>query len=37
VPGARAVPAWRDGSGTWHAADPLRALLGLLGGDTIDG
>ena len=24
------VPAWRDRSGRWHAADPLRALLGLL-------
>jgi hypothetical protein len=26
------VPAWRDGSGRWHASDPLRALLGLLAG-----
>jgi hypothetical protein len=25
-------PAWRDGSGGWHASDPLRALLGLLAG-----
>jgi hypothetical protein len=26
------VPAWRDGRGAWHAADPVRALLGLLAG-----
>ncbi|HZG90967.1 MAG TPA: ATP-binding protein, partial [Pseudonocardia sp.] len=37
APGRVGVPAWRDGSGSWHAADPLRALLGLLGGDPIDG
>ena len=30
--GRFAVPAWRDGSGRWHATDPLRALLGLLAG-----
>jgi hypothetical protein len=28
------VPAWRDAGGTWHAADPVRALLGLLSGGT---
>lgn len=26
----RAVPAWPDRYGRWHAADPVRALLGLL-------
>ena len=31
--GRTAVPAWRDGTGRWHAADPVRALLGLLAGD----
>jgi hypothetical protein len=31
------VPAWRDAAGTWHAADPVRALLGLLGGRTEHG
>ena len=30
------VPAWRDDVGTWHAADPVRALLGLLAGGTDD-
>jgi hypothetical protein len=30
------VPAWRDGSGVWHAADPLRALLGLLASRSSD-
>jgi hypothetical protein len=30
------VPAWRDGSGGWHAADPLRALLGLLASRSSD-
>jgi len=37
VTGRFSVPAWRDGAGTWHAADPVRALLGLLGGGTDQG
>ncbi|HEY0814239.1 MAG TPA: ATP-binding protein, partial [Pseudonocardia sp.] len=28
--GRHRVPVWRDGSGGWHAEDPLRALLALL-------
>ncbi|MGH3613914.1 MAG: sacsin N-terminal ATP-binding-like domain-containing protein [Pseudonocardia sp.] len=28
--GARTVPAWRDGTGEWHACDPVRALIGVL-------
>ena len=28
--GRHRVPAWRDPDGTWHASDPLRALVGLL-------
>ena len=28
--GRRAVPAWYDGAGRWHASDPVRALLGLV-------
>jgi hypothetical protein len=30
VSGRFQVLSWRDASGRWHAADPLRALLGLL-------
>jgi hypothetical protein len=29
--GRHTVPAWRDADGRWHAADPVRALLGRLG------
>ncbi len=32
VTGTFRVPAWPDGSGGWHAEDPLRALLALLAG-----
>jgi len=28
------VPAWRDSRGRWHGADPVRALLGLVGETT---
>ncbi|WP_219413153.1 sacsin N-terminal ATP-binding-like domain-containing protein [Pseudonocardia nigra] len=35
VTGRFSVPTWRDGSGRWHAADPVRALLGLLADDTL--
>jgi hypothetical protein len=30
VAGRHRVPVWRDPAGTWHAEDPLRALLALL-------
>jgi hypothetical protein len=35
--GRTAVPAWRDDTGHWHAADPVRALLGLLAGSSAGG
>jgi len=28
--GRHRVPVWREPDGTWHAEDPLRALLALL-------
>ncbi|GAA0925707.1 molecular chaperone Hsp90 [Pseudonocardia zijingensis] len=28
--GRHRVPAWRDGSGRWHASDPVHALLGTI-------
>jgi hypothetical protein len=31
TPGRHRVPAWRDGDGRWHAEDPVRALLAVLG------
>jgi len=31
TPGRQRVPAWRDGDGRWHAEDPVRALLAVLG------
>ena len=30
VPGRFRVPTWPDGSGGWHAEDPLRALMALV-------
>ncbi|WP_214364624.1 sacsin N-terminal ATP-binding-like domain-containing protein [Pseudonocardia sp. H11422] len=36
VAGRRTVPAWPDADGWWHAADPLRALMGLLATDASD-
>jgi hypothetical protein len=30
--GRHRVPVWREPDGTWHAEDPLRALLALLAG-----
>ncbi len=30
TPGRHRVPVWREPDGTWHAEDPLRALLALL-------
>jgi hypothetical protein len=37
VSGRFRVLSWRDASGRWHAADPLRALLGLLTADEAAG
>ncbi len=37
VTGRFRVPAWVDGQGRSHAEDPLRALLGLLATDELDG
>ncbi|GAA3089991.1 molecular chaperone Hsp90 [Pseudonocardia yunnanensis] len=37
VSGRFRVLSWRDASGRWHAADPLRALLGLLTEDEAVG
>ena len=34
VTGRFPVPAWLDSAGRWHAADPVRSLLGLLGDET---
>src|SRR5262249_12500284 len=34
VTGRFPVPAWLDPAGRWHAADPIRALLGQLGHET---
>ena len=31
TPGRHRVPTWRDGDGGWHAEDPVRALLAVLG------
>jgi hypothetical protein len=28
------VPAWRDAAGSWHAEDPVRALLAVLGAES---
>ncbi|MGH3569378.1 MAG: sacsin N-terminal ATP-binding-like domain-containing protein [Pseudonocardia sp.] len=35
--GARTVPAWRDGTGAWHASDPVRALIGVLSSESDAG
>jgi hypothetical protein len=37
VSGRFRVPTWRDATGRWHAADPVRALLGLLAEDDVPG
>lgn len=37
VTGRFRVPTWVDAQGRWHAEDPLRALLGLLAAEEVDG
>ena len=37
VTGRFRVPTWVDARGRWHAEDPLRALLGFLAADEVDG
>jgi hypothetical protein len=34
--GRRAVPAWCDRQGRWHASDPVRALLGLVARAAVE-
>jgi hypothetical protein len=37
APGRHRVPAWRAADGRWHAADPVRALLGVVSARSHSG